>query len=79
MAFKGKNAMMFVAVSGSVFQRNNPNAIPSINCHTNKNPRAKAERFTKTPKNKQKEKKPTSLIKKANRNSKSEKIILNSV
>ena len=39
----------------------------------NKNPRAKAERFIRIPKNKQNEKKPTSLIKKASKNSKSEK------
>ena len=42
---------------------------------TNKNPKAKALRFTKIPKNKQNEKKAKSLMKKANKYSKSVKTI----
>src|SRR5690606_18804193 len=75
MALSGKNRMIALAISGLVFHRNKPNIIPSTNCQTNRNPRAKADRFTKIPKNKQNEKKPTNLMKKAKRYSKSEKII----
>ena len=47
--------------------------------HNVKKPRAKALRFTNIPKNKQKEKKAKSLIKKANKYSKSVNTIANSV
>ena len=47
--------------------------------HNVKKPRAKALRFTKIPKNKQNEKKAKSLIKKANKYSKSVNTIANSV
>jgi len=47
--------------------------------HNVKKPRAEALRFTKIPKNKQNEKKAKSLIKKANKYSKSVNTIANSV
>ena len=47
--------------------------------HTTIAPTANAERFTSIPKNNPKEKKPTSLMKKASKNSNLEKIILNSL
>ena len=37
--------------------------IPSMIDHIKRNPKANADRFTKTPKNKQKEKNPNSLTK----------------
>ncbi len=48
---------------------------PSKKYHINKKPSANAERFISIPKNKQNEKKATSLRKKANKNSRSENMI----
>ena len=42
--------------------------IHSIKLQTNRNPKAKADRFTKIPKNKQKEKNPVNFTKKARDN-----------
>ena len=57
---KGKNCMIEAAVlpSGKILKARIPLIIPSIIFQTNKNPNANAERFTKIPKNKQREKIP---------------------
>src|SRR5665811_103158 len=76
MDCSGKNPLIAFAVSHDTnFQPSIPNKICSTMAHKIKNPRAKAERFTNIPRKRQKEKKPTNLRKKANRNSKSEKMI----
>ena len=74
---KGKNWVIWLAIllSGKILKVKIPLIIPSIIFQTNKKPSAKAERFTSIPKNKQKEKNPTNLTKKAKRYSKLEKTI----
>jgi hypothetical protein len=81
MDCNGKNWVIDDAVSlfGNTLKLKTPFITPSIIFQTKRNPSAKAERFTNIPKNKQKEKKPTSLIKYAKRYSKLENIIPNSV
>ena len=81
MDCNGKNCAirLEVSLSGKILNARIPLVMLSIINQTRRNPNAKAERFTNIPKNKQKEKKPTNLIKKARRYSKSEKTILNSV
>ncbi|MNU06425.1 hypothetical protein D3C72_2516170 [compost metagenome] len=54
-------------LSGKSLKTKSAFAIPSKTLHTNKKPKAKAERFTNIPKNKQKEKKPVNFTKKAKR------------
>ena len=73
----GSNFSMLAAVlpSGKRLKLKYPLMMFSMMYQTNRNPIAKAERFTKTPKNKQNEKNPTSLTKKAKRYSKSEKTV----
>ncbi len=66
-----------ILLSGKILKVKIPLIIPSIIFQTNKKPSAKAERFTSIPKNKQKEKNPTNLTKKAKRYSKLEKTIPN--
>lgn len=65
----GKNCVIESAIllSGKILKTKMPFASPSIIFQTKRNPRAKADRFTNIPKNKQKEKKPTNLMKKAKR------------
>ena len=77
----GKNCVIAVAVSllGKTLKVKTPLIIPSIIFQTNRKPSANAERFTNIPKNKQKEKKPTSFTKYARRYSKPEKTMLDSV
>src|SRR3970282_499780 len=69
MDSKGKNCVIESAIlfSGKILKTKRPFAIASAMFQTKRNPRANAERFTNIPKNKQKEKKPTSLTKKAKR------------
>ena len=78
---KGKNCIIEAAVllSGNILKVKIPLMIPSIIFQTNRNPSANAERLTNIPKNRQKEKKPTNFMKYANKYSKSEKIMPNSV
>ena len=61
----GKNCIIWEAVlpSGKILNVKRPLAIPSITFQTKRKPSANAERFTRIPKNKQKEKKPTSFTK----------------
>jgi hypothetical protein len=65
MDSNGKNCVIELAVSlfGNILNVKIPFAIPSMIFQTNRKPIAKADLFIKTPKNKQKEKNPTSLIK----------------
>ena len=80
MDCSGKKPIIASVVSPSNnFHRINPLAMPSNICQIIKNPRANAERFTRIPKNKQKEKKPISFTKNARINSKSENIMENLV
>jgi hypothetical protein len=61
----GKNCIICAAFSlfGKISKVKRPLAIASIIFHTKRNPIANAERLTNTPKNKQKEKKPSSFTK----------------
>jgi hypothetical protein len=52
-----------VSLLGNTLKVKTPLMTPSIIFQTKRNPSAKAERFTNIPKNRQKEKKPTSLTK----------------
>lgn len=81
MDCNGKNCeiRLEVSLSGKILNARMPFVILSIIYQTKRKPNAKADRFTNIPKNKQKEKKPTNLMKKAKRYSKSENTILNSV
>lgn len=69
IASNGKNFIIVlpIVLSGKILKIKRPFAIASKTLHTNKKPKAKAERFTNIPKNKQKEKKPVSFTKKARR------------
>lgn len=62
---KGKNCIIEAAIllSGNILKVKTPLIIPSIIFQTNRNPRANADRLTNIPKNKQKEKNPTNLMK----------------
>ena len=80
MDCSGNKFIMESVVSPSKnFQRKMPLNIPSNTCQRIKKPKANADRLTNTPKKRQKEKKPVSLTKNANRNSKSVKMIDNSL
>ena len=81
MASNGKNWVIYPAIglSGKILKVKTPFAIPSAMDKTNKKPMAKAERLTKIPRNKHKEKNPVSFTKKARTYSKSEKMMLTSV
>ena len=65
IASRGRNCENNLSVSslGNILKFNTPIIMASIIFHTKRNPNANAERFTKIPKNKQKEKKAVSLIK----------------
>ena len=80
MDCSGNKFIMESVVSPSNnFQRKIPLNIPSKTCQRIKKPNANADRLTNTPKKRQKEKKPVSFTKNANRNSKSVKMIDNSL
>ena len=65
----GSNCVKYLSLSlfGKMVNAKSNFKSDSINNHTKRKPKAKAERFIKIPKNKQKEKNPTNLTKKANR------------
>src|SRR6056297_316337 len=72
----GKKRLTVLAASQIItFQPKSPNTTCSKMVQRMRKPNAKAERLTKIPKNKQKEKKPTNLKKKAGKNSISEKMM----
>ena len=84
MASSGRNCIILSTLSPELSepwncQYKNPLKILSIISQTNIAPTAKADRFTRMPKNNPKEKKPTNFIKKATKYSKSETIIANSL